>query len=162
MVTPGASAGGFADADFRAARVVIGRDGIVAGIVPIAAPFVDVIAEVVEAEGIWRVEGDWLGAIEPPRRVIGKRLRRVVAPGKIFLLEVAAGGALPLGFGGKAVGAGGLGGEPVAIIVSVKPGDACYGLLRMVEIGIGPEGRSGGRRGAEEVGVFGVGDLRGG
>src|SRR5260370_6572059 len=93
-----------------AAGIAPGRDGVVVGIVPVAAPFVNVVANVVEAEGVGGVTRDGLGSGLPASGVIRERLRRSVAPGEIVLLEVAAGGALPLGFGGKAVGAGGVGG----------------------------------------------------
>ena len=78
------------------------------------------------------------------------------------MFEVAAGGALPLGFGGKAVGAGGLAGQPAAVTVCVKPGDAGYRLLGMIEIFVLPEGRRIVSAGVEVEFVFGVCYLRGG
>src|SRR5216684_6969510 len=107
-----------------AAWIALGRGGVVVGIVPVAAPFVNVVANVVEAEGVGSVTRDGLGSGLPASGVIGERLRRSVAPGKIVLFEVVAGGALPLGFGGKAVGAAGLAGQPAAVAVGAKPGDA--------------------------------------
>src|SRR5260370_36141715 len=98
-----------------AAWIALRGGGVIVGIVPVAAPFVNVVASVVEAEGIGRVTRDGLGSGLPASGVIGERLRRSVAPGKIVLFEVAAGGALPLGFGGKTVGAGGLLSERAAV-----------------------------------------------
>jgi len=147
VVAPGASAGGFALADIRArfgaAGIAVGRGGVVVGIVPVAAPFVDVVAEVVKAEGIGGVAGDGLGSGLPASGVVGKRFQRFVAPGKIFLFEIAAGGALPFGLSGEMVGATGLGGQPLTVMVGFEPGDAGYGLLGMVEIFVVPEWRSG-------------------
>ena len=57
------------------------------------------------------------------------------------MFEIAAGSALPLGFGGKAVGARGLRGEPGAVTFGVKPGDGGYGLERVVEIFVAPKRR---------------------
>ena len=65
----------------------------------------DVVAEIVESEGIGSIAGDGLGAGLPASGVVGKRLRRLVAPGEILLLEIATGGTLPFGFGGETVGA---------------------------------------------------------
>src|ERR1022692_1297256 len=162
VVAPRSAAGGFALALLGPARIAAGRDGVVVGNVPVAAPFVNVVASVVETEGVGGVAGDGVGAGQPAGGVVRERLRRLVAPGKIVLLEIAASGALPFGFGGKTVGAAGLGGEPVAVTVGVEPGDAGDGLLGMIEILVVPEGRRVRGRGVHEERVFGVGDLSGG
>jgi hypothetical protein len=78
------------------------------------------------------------------------------------LVEIAASGTLPLGFGGKTVGSPGLRGKPLAVAVSVDPGDSGYGLLRMVEVLVMPEWRRVRRRGVQKERVFSVRDLRGG
>src|ERR1700686_1936042 len=108
---------------FGASRIALGRAGVVVGIVPIAAPLVDVVANVIETVGAGSVAGDGFGTGLPAGGVVRERLRRVVAPGKILLLEIAASGALPLGFGGKTVGTAGLRCEPLAVGISVEPGD---------------------------------------
>src|SRR5580704_2606150 len=111
-MAPGSSAGGFTLGDswakIGAARVFLRRGDVVVGIVPVAAPLVDVVADVVEAEGVGRVAGYGLGSGLPASGVVGERLGRdiVIAPGEIVLLEIGAGGALPFGFSGKTVGAG--------------------------------------------------------
>src|SRR5258706_11397439 len=100
---------------FGTARITLRGDSVVVGIVPVAAPFVDVVANVIEAEGVGCVASYDLGTRLPARGVVGKRLWWRVAPGEIVLLEIAAGSALPLGFGGKTVAAAGLRGEPLAV-----------------------------------------------
>jgi len=143
VMAPTSAAGGFARrasrADFGAGGIAIEGSGVVIRIVPVAAPLVDVVAHVIEAEIVGGVAGDRLGSGLPSRGVIGERLRWLVAPGEFVLVEMAAGGALPLGFGGKAVRASGLLGKPVAVTVGVKPGDSGYGLAGMVEILMVPE-----------------------
>ena len=151
-------------AEFGAARILLGRDGVIVGIVPVAAPLVDVVAHIIEAEIVGRVLGHGLGSGLPARGVVGDRLRRIVAlivvdPGKIALLEIGAGGALPLGFGWKTVGTGGLLCEPVAVTVCVEPGDSGYGLLGMIKLFILPEGWRVGLRVAQEHRVFGIRNL---
>ena len=112
VVAPGSTAGGFARglhrALFGAARVAVGRNGVVVRVVPVAAPLVDVVANIVEAEGVGGVAGDGFGAGLPASGVVGERLRGIVAPGELLLFETAAGGVLPFGFGGQAVEAAGL------------------------------------------------------
>src|SRR5262249_37421718 len=46
LVSPGAAAGGAARADSGSGRVAIRRDGVVIGRVPVAAPFVHVVAHI--------------------------------------------------------------------------------------------------------------------
>ena len=142
--------------------IAIGRGGVIVGIVPIAAPFVDVVAHVVKTECVGCVEGDEFGSGLPACGVVGERLRRIIAPGKILLFEIAASGALPFGFGGKTVGAGGLRGQPLAVTVGLEPGDSGDGLLGIVKILVVPERRRSRSGGAQEVCVLGIGDLRGG
>jgi len=149
-------------AKFGAAWIVIGRDGVVVGIVPIAAPFVDVVAHIEEAEGVGSVAGHGVRPGLPAGGVVGERLRRVIAPGKIMLLEVAAGGVLPFGFGGKTKAATGLLGEPAAVAIGVKPGDACDRLLGMIEIFVAPVRWRVRSDGGQKERVFGVGDLSAG
>jgi hypothetical protein len=121
---------------------------------------VDVVAHVVKAEGVGRIAGYGFGTGEPAGGIIRPRFRGSVSPGEKFLFEVAASGALPLGFGGDMVGATGLRGEPVAIMIGVEPGNSGDGLEGMAEIGIAREGRGFGGGGVDEAFVFGVGDLR--
>ena len=88
VVAPGASAGGFAwrlhRALFGAARITFRRDGVVVGIVPVAAPFVDVVANVVETEGVGGVTCYRLGTGLPAGGVVGKDCGRASPQGKFF------------------------------------------------------------------------------
>ena len=131
VVAPGSSAGGFARrlhrALFGAARIVLGRGGVVVRVVPVAAPFVDIVANIVKAEGVGSVAGDGLGASLPARGIVGERLRRGVAPGKMFLFEAAAGGEFPFGFRGQAIGAAGLRTQPFAVASGFVPRDPVTG-----------------------------------
>jgi hypothetical protein len=95
---------------------------------------VDVVADVVKAEGAGRVARDRLRAILPARGVVRERLRRFVSPGKLFLLEAAAGGEFPFGFGGQAVDAARLAAEPLALAHRFVPGDSGDWLLGLAEI----------------------------
>ena len=162
VVSPGSAAGGFALARFGAARVAIGRHGVVTGVVPVAAPFVDVFANVIQAEGIGSVASHRLRAGLPARGIVGERLRRGIAPRESLLLEAAAGGQFPFRFGRQAVGTANLRTEPLAVSSGFEPRDASHRLLGIGKVGIREEGRRLRRRRAEKVFVFGIGDLRGG
>src|ERR1700682_816635 len=140
LMAPGTSAGSLALAELEAAWIAPGRHRIIVGIVPVAAPLMDVVANIVEAEKVGGVTGDWLRAVLPASGIIGTRLRRVVAPGELFLFFIASGGALPLGFGGQMVRAAGLSSQPFAILCGTKPGNAGHRLIGMIEIRIVPEG----------------------
>src|SRR5215469_15664413 len=73
VVAPGTSAGGAALAARRPLRVALGRNGVVAGVVPIGAPFVDIVAEIVEAVRIRGVDADRLRPVLPARRIVRER-----------------------------------------------------------------------------------------
>ena len=144
---------------FGAVRIAVWRHGVVVRIVPIGAPFVDIVADVVEAECVGGVAGYGLGAGLPARGVIGQKLWWIVAPGELFLFEAAAGGAFPFGFGGKAIGASSLRREPLAILNGLKPVDRNDRMLRLVEVGVWRDGRTGGIGCALKEFVFRVGNL---
>src|SRR5215469_4185922 len=97
VMAPGASTGGFTVARVRAGWVALGRDRIIVRLVPVAAPLVHVLADVVKAEGVGRVTGDPIGSVLPACGVVGKRFRRRIAPGKEPALHAAARCALPFG-----------------------------------------------------------------
>ena len=56
---------------FRAARIALRRNTVVVRVIPVAAPFVHVIADIVKAEGVGSVAADRLRAFLPARRVVG-------------------------------------------------------------------------------------------
>jgi len=121
----------------------------------------DVVANIVKAEGIRGVTRDMLGACLPARRVVRERLGRIVAPGELLLFEAATGGALPFGFTGQTEGASSLRTQPLAVANRFKPADSGNGLLGMVEVWVLPERRRQSGGCTQEAGVLGVGDLRG-
>src|SRR5579862_7038344 len=151
-----AASSGFA----RTARIAIGRCGVVIRVVPVAAPFVDVVANIVEAESVRSVMGHRLWTGLPARGVVRARVRRVVTPRKLFLLETAAGSAFPLGFGGQAVASGRLFTQPFAVAGGFVPGRSGDRLLGMIETWIIPERRRSCTRCAEKALVFRIRDLR--
>src|SRR5258708_2974343 len=63
LVAPGSAAGGLAHGLhrtlLRAARVALRRKGVIIRVVPVAAPFVNVVANIVQAECVGSVAGDW-------------------------------------------------------------------------------------------------------
>ena len=81
----------------------------------------DVVANVIKAESVRGVAGNGLGAGLPARGIVGERLRGIVALGKLFLLENAAGGAFPFGLGGQAVVAAALLAQPFAVACGFVP-----------------------------------------
>src|ERR1700688_502793 len=105
----------------RAMRIALGRRCIVVRVIPIAAPLVNVVANVIEAEGVGCVMGYRLRAILPSRRVIRERLWRLRGPGEIFLVEIAARTTLPFRFRRKTVAARGLRGQPLAVCTPPDP-----------------------------------------
>src|SRR5437588_9544112 len=59
VMAPGASAGRSALAGFRATRVSFRRNCVIVGLVPIAAPLVNVFRNVVQTESIRRIPAHW-------------------------------------------------------------------------------------------------------
>src|ERR1700731_3062463 len=161
MMTPRPAARGFPLALVRAMRIALGRRCIVVRVIPIPAPLVNVVANVIEAEGVGRVMGYRLGAILPASRVIRERLRRLVAPGKIFLFEIAARSTLPFRLRWKTVAAAGLRTQPLAVSIRLEPGDAGDRLPRLIQMHVVPERRRLTFGRMDEPLVFRVGDLRG-
>lgn len=145
---------------FRTERIAIRRNCVVVGIVPVATPFVDVVANVVQAESIWGISCDRLRTGLPSGRVIRQRLRRIISPGELRLFKAAASSKFPFGFGGKTERTSGLRAEPFAVMRGLVPGSSSDWLLRMVEVGILPERWRDGAGCSQETVVFCVGDLR--
>src|SRR5208282_46151 len=99
VMPPRSAARSFACAVIRSPRISLGRDGVVAGIVPVAAPLMYVVTNIVESKAVRRVAGHRLGPSLPALLIIRQSLRRFVSPGKIPLLQPAPGSALPFCFG---------------------------------------------------------------
>ena len=82
--------------------IVSRRHGIVAGVVPVGAPLVDVLAEAEKTPGMRRrVEVDRLGSGGPAPIVVGHVFGAAVAP-RVEDVAIGLRGALPLRFGGQA------------------------------------------------------------
>jgi hypothetical protein len=103
VVPPGASAGSPSFTGVRTRRITLGRNRVIVRPIPIAAPFMHVLADIVESEPIRNRAPDRFRAGLPALAVVGQRLRRVVTPGKKLALDSAACGPLPLGLGGEAI-----------------------------------------------------------
>src|SRR5207249_1682573 len=104
LMPPGPAARCAAHARGRSLRTHLGGDGVIAGVVPVAAPLVPVPAHVADAEAV-------LGAAARGRRPVHPRLGEadavggrwnVVAPWVDEPIRPAEGCPLPLSLGGQA------------------------------------------------------------
>src|SRR6266581_9300076 len=84
-------------------RIPLRRMRVVTHIVPIGAPLVHVVSQVVEAEGAGRVQSDALRPVFPTLAVIGNLLGGRVAPGIQRAFRAAPRGMLPFGLGGETI-----------------------------------------------------------
>src|ERR1700722_2882218 len=121
VMPPRSSARGLALAALGAKRIAFRRTRVVIRIVPVAAPLVEIVTNVVEAKGVSSVARNPLRASPPTCRVVGKRLRRFVAPWKAFLFKAAACRTLPFGLCRQTVVASGLRANPLAVPGRIKP-----------------------------------------
>ena len=96
----------------------------------------------------------------PAGRIVGKRLRRLIAPGKLFQFQTSTSRELPFCLCGQAELARGLQTQPLAVPCGLVPGDASHRLLRMTEVRICPERRRQGRGCTQEFSVLCIRDLR--
>lgn len=103
MMPPRPPARSFALPLLRTARIALRRNYIVTGIVPIVAPFVNVVAKVVNAKSVRSILRHDFRTVLPAPRIIRKSLRRIVAPGKLPLLQISTSRSLPFRFTGKPV-----------------------------------------------------------
>ena len=81
----------------RPLRIPLWRISVEIRVVPIAAPLVHVIANVVKSERIWIILRNRFGPVLPPCSVVRQGLRRGISPGKLFLLLPTAHGTFPFG-----------------------------------------------------------------
>jgi len=72
VMPPGATSRGATAAVGRSLRISCGRVTIVAGVIPIPTPFMHVVAQIVEAVAVWRIQTYRFRAPLPAQRVIGK------------------------------------------------------------------------------------------
>jgi len=61
-------------------RISFRRVTVVAGVVPVDAPLMHVVAKVVKPVGVGRIKTDRLGPTLPTPEVVGKHLGRRVSP----------------------------------------------------------------------------------
>lgn len=144
---------------FGAMRISFGRDRVEVGVVPIAAPFVDIVADVVKAEGVGGVLCNPLGAFLPARGIVGERLRGGVTPGEGSLFEAASSREFPFRFSGQAIGAGSLGLQPFAVAGGFMPRHRGHGLLGTIKVWVPPERRRCAASCDEKARIFVIRDL---
>src|ERR1035437_1985992 len=101
LMPPGAASGRAADAVRGALRIDGVRGGVVGRVVPIAAPFVNVLAHVEEPVSVGLALADGFGSVAP---TVGLDGGQRVAPRIELLWRTAAGGKFPFGFGRQADG----------------------------------------------------------
>lgn len=82
---------------------MFGGNAVIAGIVPIGAPFMDVVAEIEKPIGSGRIQTDRFRAMFPAIRVVGNLFGLAISPGVQRVFDAAARGAFPLGLGGQAI-----------------------------------------------------------
>lgn len=84
-------------------RIARRRIQIVMLVIPIRAPLVNILRDVVKPKAVRRALPDSLGSIQPKLRVIRLKQRSFVAPGVQLAFESATRRSFPLGFGWKAI-----------------------------------------------------------
>src|SRR5438874_5574945 len=84
-------------------RITLGRIAVVSRVVPVRAPFVDIVSHIIETVRIGSIQAYRLRPAHPAVRIVGERLRRRISPGIIRALRPATGRALPFGFRRQAI-----------------------------------------------------------
>src|SRR5258708_7623765 len=98
MMPPRAAPRSPAAAALRPERILLRRAPVVAVVVPVGAPFMDVVAEIVKPVSIRRIQPHRLWSQLPPLRIIGNHLRRRIAPRVKQPLRASASRTFPFGF----------------------------------------------------------------
>src|SRR5579864_9534470 len=142
MVAPGTSSRSAPFPVHGALRVPLWRVPVVIRVVPVRAPFVNVVAYVVKSVGIWCVQAYWFRTILPALGIIGKRLGRRISPRISRSFHSPTGGAFPLGLGRQAIMLAGPFAQPTAIGSGFLPRYGGHGHFRVIKIRVGPERRS--------------------
>src|ERR1019366_4331463 len=144
VVPPCSASGCAAGSALGTWRVYPGRPAVIGRVVPIAAPFVNVLAHVEEAVAVRFALAHGFGTVPPTAGVHGGQ---GVAPGVETLLEPAPRGKFPLGLGGQAHRPIPLAGEPLAVRHGIEPAHAHHGKRGVTELEL------------SKGGVLGVGHL---
>src|SRR5882724_9155550 len=99
MMAPRAAARSLARAALWPLRISLRRMRIVAVVIPVGAPFMDVVAHVVQSVSARLIKSHWLWPQLPSFVVIGNCFRRRVSPRIQKAFFAAARRAFPFGFG---------------------------------------------------------------
>src|ERR1039457_4351512 len=124
VVPPCSASRRAAGSALAALRVYRGRPAVIRRVVPIGAPFVNVLAHLEEAVPVGLAMAGGFGAVPPTAGIDGGQF---VAPGVEALLEAAAGGEFPLGLGGQEHPPIPLAGEPLAVRRGIEPSHDHHG-----------------------------------
>jgi len=104
LVPPGAASRGSTATVGGSSRISFGRAAVVARVVPVDAPFVHVVAQIVKPVSVWRIHTHWLRPALPTPCVIGNLFGRRISPRVQQVFGAAASGAFPLRFARQAIG----------------------------------------------------------
>src|SRR5215469_4716332 len=104
VVPPGTPSRGTATTVAGPTRISFRRPFVVAGVVPVRTPFMYVVAQIIKAVSVWRVQSHGLRSALPTSGVIRNRLGRRVSPRVQRAFRATPSGAFPLGFGRQAIG----------------------------------------------------------
>src|SRR5688572_21430183 len=139
-MTPRATARNAASAGLRARGIHLRRSTIVFRIEPIAAPFVDVVANMEQAVRVRCPVAD--RARTGPRTLkVRQRRRRLISPGILRVVSSTPTRLLPLRFGGQPEGLSKFFGSPFAVGDGVEPAHAHRRLIRLRKFRAGPSFR---------------------
>ena len=103
LVPPGAASRGSPRSSRWTLRIARGRFRIVTLVVPVRAPFVNVLRYVVKPESIRSPQPNSLGPVQPELKVIRLKLRTVISPCVQLAFESSPRGSFPLRFCRKAI-----------------------------------------------------------
>jgi len=124
------------------------------GVVPINAPFMYVVTQIMKAVSVWRIQPDRFRSALPTLGVIGNQLGRRISPRVQRTFCATPSGAFPLGFARQAIGLVRRAIQPLAIRYSLMPRQRDDRHLRMIEIRIVPAQRLRVTHRGKEAGVL--------
>ncbi len=127
----------------RPRRIPFRRPPVVAIVVPVRAPFMHVVADVVKPVSIWRIQAHRLRPQLPPLAVIGNHLRSRISPGIQQTLRAAARRTLPFGFARQTIAFASDAAEPLAVIRRRIPRHRHHRHFRIIEVCLRPARRRG-------------------
>src|SRR5271167_158616 len=134
VVSPRAASRGTAITVAGSTGISFGRVAVVVSVVPVSAPFMHVVAQVMNTVGVGWIQSHQLRPTLPTLSVIGNQLGRRVSPRVQREFGATASGAFPLGFARQAIGLTRLETQPLAVGHSLMPRERDDRHLRMIEI----------------------------